>query len=166
MSKVKAFRRNTHDRTYTALRDLTAQDIITKAKELVAARFRRGHAIPTPAATKEYFLMHLADADHEVFACLFLDTRHRIIAFEKLFFGTIDGATVHVRVVVQRALAYNAAAVICTHNHPSGVSEPSEADRSITAKLSKALALVDIRLLDHIIVGDGATSSLAEMGWI
>jgi DNA repair protein RadC len=105
-------------------------------------------------------------APHEVFCCLFLDTRHRVIRYEELFRGTIDGATVYPREVVKRALALNAAAVIVGHNHPSGVSEPSEADRSITLKLAKALGLVEVRLLDHLVVSRGGHVSLAERGWL
>jgi DNA repair protein RadC len=99
-----------------------------------------------------------------VFCCLFLDTRHRLICFEELFRGTVDGASVHPREVVKQALARNAASVILAHNHPSGVAEPSHADEIITVRLRDALALVDIRVLDHLIVGDGACTSLAERG--
>jgi DNA repair protein RadC len=101
-----------------------------------------------------------------VFACLFLDTRHRLIRYEALFRGSIDGATVHPREVVKRALHHNAAAMIVGHNHPSGVAEPSEADRGITLKLVRALELVEIRLLDHLVVGREGHVSLAELGWI
>jgi DNA repair protein RadC len=101
-----------------------------------------------------------------VFAVLFLDTRHRTIAFEELFRGGIDGAEVHPREVVRRCLAHNAAAVILGHNHPSGVSEASAADRAITRRLSEALALVDVRVLDHFIVGDGPALSFAARGWL
>ena len=102
----------------------------------------------------------------EVFAALFLDTRHRVICFEELFSGTIDGASVHPREVVRRALAHNAAAVILSHNHPSGVAEPSDADRRVTERLRDALSLVDVRVLDHIVVGDRETASFAERGWL
>ncbi|WP_419606150.1 JAB domain-containing protein, partial [Thiolapillus sp.] len=100
----------------------------------------------------------------EVFACLFLDNRHRIIAFEELFQGTIDGASVYPREVVRRCLHHNAAAVIFSHNHPSGVAEPSHADEQITLRLREALALIDIRVLDHVIVGSDSSTSLAERG--
>jgi DNA repair protein RadC len=106
----------------------------------------------------------LAHRDHEVFCCLFLDTRHRLISYGELFRGTVDGATVYPREVVKRALAHNASALILAHNHPSGVAEPSEADRSITLKLAKALMLVEIRLLDHVVVGAGHVTSMAERG--
>jgi len=101
-----------------------------------------------------------------VFACLFLDNRYRVLAFEELFRGSIGGASVHPREVVRRCIAHNAAAVILAHNHPSGTPEPSQADRTITLRLRDALGLVDVRVLDHIIVGDGAPISLAERGWL
>ncbi|HEU4620038.1 MAG TPA: DNA repair protein RadC [Gammaproteobacteria bacterium] len=123
-------------------------------------------ALKAPQDAARVFQARLADLPHEVFGCLFLDTRHRVIAFEELFRGTVDGATVYPREVLKRALHHNASSVIVGHNHPSGVSEPSEADRSITLKLSKALALVDVRLLDHLVVSRGGHVSLAERGWI
>ncbi|HEY5972737.1 MAG TPA: JAB domain-containing protein, partial [Pseudoxanthomonas sp.] len=104
--------------------------------------------------------------EHEVFAALFLDTRHRALGFEELFRGTVDGAEVHPREIVRRALSHNAAAVIVGHNHPSGCAEPSSADRAITARLKQALSLVDVRLLDHFVVGDGPPVSLASRGWV
>lgn len=119
-----------------------------------------------PADAARYLKARLLDLPHEVFCCLFLDTRHRLIRYEELFRGTIDGATVYPREVVKRALQHNASAVILGHNHPSGVSEPSEADRSITLKLAKALALVEIRLLDHVVVSRGGHVSLAERGLV
>jgi DNA repair protein RadC len=102
--------------------------------------------------------------EHEVFCCLYLDKRHRLIHFEELFRGTIDGASVHPREIVKLALQRNAAAIIIAHNHPSGVAEPSQADEMITQRVKDALGLVDIRLLDHIVVGDGVSVSLAERG--
>jgi DNA repair protein RadC len=103
---------------------------------------------------------------HEVFACIYLDNQHRVLAFDELFRGTIDGASVYPREVVKAALKRNAAALILAHNHPSGVAEPSAADRQLTRRLKDALALVDIRVLDHVVVGDGETVSLAERGWV
>jgi DNA repair protein RadC len=123
-------------------------------------------ALEAPLDAARFFKARLLDLPHEVFCCLFLDTRHRVIRYEELFRGTIDGATVYPREVVKRALQHNASAVIAGHNHPSGVSEPSEADRSITLKLAKALALVEIRLLDHVVVSRGGHVSLAERGWL
>lgn len=124
------------------------------------------YALGAPADAARVFKARLLDLPHEVFCCLYLDARHRVIRYEELFRGTIDGATVYPREVVKRALQHNASAVILGHNHPSGVSEPSEADRSITLKLAKALALVEIRLLDHLVVSRGGHVSLAERGLV
>jgi DNA repair protein RadC len=126
----------------------------------------RGPALQAPDEAARFFHAQLADLPHEVFGCLYLDTRHRLIRYEALFRGTIDGATVHPREVVKRALHHNAAALIVGHNHPSGVAEPSESDRGITLKLARALELVEIRLLDHVVVCRGGHVSLAERGWI
>ncbi len=126
----------------------------------------RGPALAAPGDAARFFQAHLGDRSHEVFGCLFLDTRHRVIRYEELFRGTIDGATVHPREVVKQALRMDAAAVIAGHNHPSGVAEPSESDRNITLKLSQALGLVEIRLLDHLVVARGTHVSLAERGWL
>ncbi len=123
-----------------------------------------GSALANPRATKEFMRMRLRDLPHEVFCCVYLDNRNRVIAFDELFRGTIDGASVHPREVVKEALARNAAAVILAHNHPSGVAEPSQADELITRRLKQALALVDIRVLDHLIIGDGVCESFAERG--
>ncbi len=127
---------------------------------------RRGEAIADPGAAGKLIRHRLRDREHEVFACLYLDTRHRMIAFEELFRGGIDGAEVHPREVVRRCLAHNAAAVIFGHNHPSGVAEPSAADRAITLRLREALGLIDVRVLDHFVVGDGQPVSLAARGWL
>ena len=125
----------------------------------------RRDCLTSPAQTRQYLQARLRDHQHEVFACLMLDNRNRVIAFRELFRGTIDGASVYPREVVKQALADNAAAVILAHNHPSGVCEPSQADIRITERLRKALALVDIRVLDHVIVGDGITC-LSERGLV
>lgn len=132
----------------------------------LAAGLERGEALSDPAAAGRYFSQRLRSRPREVFAALFLDTRHRALAFEELFTGTIDGAEVHPREVVRRALAHNAAAVIVGHNHPSGSAEPSAADRAVTARLKQSLALVDVRLLDHFVIGDGAPASMAARGWV
>ena len=126
----------------------------------------RGDPLESPGATEQYLKSVLRDHANEVFACLFLDTRHRVIAFEELFYGTIDGATVYPRVVAEKALRYGAAALIVAHNHPSGISEPSLADQAITRRLKDALALLDIRLLDHFVVGEGAPVSMAARGML
>ncbi len=124
----------------------------------------RGDPLESPDLTEQYLKTVLRDHPNEVFACLFLDTRHRVIAFEELFHGTIDGATVYPRVVAEKALRHGAAALIVAHNHPSGISEPSLADQAITRRLKEALALLDIRLLDHFVVGEGAPVSMAARG--
>jgi DNA repair protein RadC len=130
------------------------------------SELREAEALTDPAASARYLKSRLTAYPYEVFACLFLDNRHRVIAFEELFRGTIDGASVHPREVVRHCLAHNAAAVIFAHNHPSGVAEPSAADRAITLRLRDALALVDVRVLDHFVIGAGAPTSLAQRGWI
>ena len=124
----------------------------------------RGAPIRSPADTEAFLKARLHGLPHERFCCIWLDNRHRVIAFEELFRGTIDGTSVYPREVVKQALAVNAAAVILAHNHPSGVAEPSQADERITRRLKAALELVDIRLLDHLVVGDGACTSLASRG--
>lgn len=123
-----------------------------------------GSALANPRATREFVRMRLRDLPYEVFCCVYLDNRHRVIAFEELFRGTIDGASVHPREVVRHALARNAAAIILVHNHPSGLAEPSQADELITRRLKEALGLVDIRVLDHLVVGDAVCESFAERG--
>ncbi len=125
---------------------------------------QRGSTLASPRDSETYLSALLRDRPYEVFGCLFLDNRHRVLAFDELFRGTINGASVHPREVVKEALAANAAAVIFAHNHPSGIAEPSQADLSLTRRLSDALALVDIRVLDHLIIGDGETVSLAARG--
>ena len=127
---------------------------------------KRGTALTSPSETLDYLQHTLRNRRREVFQCLFLDTRHRVICNKELFQGSIDGACVYPRVVAEHALRYNAAAVIVAHNHPSGVSEPSLADQAITRRLKDALALLEIRLLDHFIIGDGAPVSMAERGMI
>lgn len=133
-------------------------------RRYLEANLRERDALSNPDDTRRYLTANLRGHPHEVFACLFLDNRHRVISFDKMFFGTIDGASVHPREVVKRALEHNAAALILAHNHPSGVTEPSRADEALTRRLQEALALVDIRLLDHFVVGDGEPVSLAESG--
>ena len=135
------------------------------ARRHFGEQLQRLDCLTSPAQTRQYLSARLRDHDHEVFACLMLDNRNRVIALREMFRGTIDGASVYPREVVKQALADNAAAVILAHNHPSGVSEPSQADIRITERLQKALALVDIRVLDHVIVGDEVTC-LAERGLI
>jgi len=127
---------------------------------------QRGDALTSPEQTENYLRTRMRDYQQEVFACLWLDNRHRIIHFDELFFGTVNGANVYSREVVRAALRHNAAAAILCHNHPSGVAEPSAADRQITQRLKRALELIDVTVLDHIIVGDQACTSLAREGLI
>jgi DNA repair protein RadC len=125
---------------------------------------RTSSALTAPDATRKFLLAQLRDRPYEVFCGLFLDNRHRLLAFEEIFRGTIDGASVHPREIVRLTLLHNAASVIVAHNHPSGVVEPSQADEGVTRRLRQALALIDVRLLDHFIVGDGRCFSFSEHG--
>jgi DNA repair protein RadC len=142
--------------------------VLKAALELARRHFREalrlGPALAAPEATRAFLLAQLRDRPYEVFCCLYLDNRHRLIVFEELFRGTIDRAGVHPREVLRQTLSHNAAAVIFAHNHPSGVLEPSQADELITRRLKEALALVDVRVLDHFIIGEGTCFSFAEHG--
>lgn len=140
------------------------QAILEMSRRYLEAILQRDGVLQSVTDTRLYLVAKLRHEPHEVFACLFLDNRHRIISFEELFHGTIDGASVHPRQVVKRALFHNAAAVILAHNHPSGIAEPSRADEQITLRLKESLALIDVRVLDHFIIGDGETVSFAERG--
>lgn len=142
------------------------QAVLEMSRRHLAERLRRESALESPQAVRDYFKALLRHEPHEVFGCLFLDTRHRMLAFEVLFRGSIDSASVYPRQVVKRALAHNAAAVIFCHNHPSGISEPSQADRTLTRRLIQALDLIEVRVLDHFIVGDGQPLSMVERGWM
>jgi DNA repair protein RadC len=144
-------------------RTASAEEILRAARSEINRRFRRGQALSSPAVSQDFLRLRLAHLEHEVFAVLWLDTRHRVIGFEELFRGTIDGSSVHPREVVKSALGHNAAACILAHNHPSGISTPSSADRSITRRLVESLSLIDVRVLDHIIVGEDCLS-FAESG--
>ena len=136
------------------------------SRRYLECRLRRGAALESPADTRRFLSARLRRHEHEVFACLFLDNRHRLICFEELFRGTVNGASVHPREIAKRALHHNAAAVIIAHNHPSGVAEPSQADRAITGRIRDAMALIDVRVMDHLVVGDGEIVSFAERGWL
>lgn len=143
----------------------SADEIIEAARIVAGKRVQRGGSLKDPQSSETFFQDKLAGLEREVFAAVFLDTRHLLIEYVELFQGTIDGAEVHPRVVVREALRCNAACVIVAHNHPSGAVEPSAADRAITARLKQALALVDIRLLDHIVVGGHRAMSMAARGF-
>jgi len=142
------------------------QAVLEMARRHLHEALRDGDVLSSPQLTRQYLRAQLRNEAREVFAVLFLDNRHRVLAFEPLFYGTIDGAAVYPREVLKRCLRHNAAAVIVAHNHPSGVAEPSQSDHRITDRLRDALALVDIRLLDHVIVGDSDCVSFSERGWL
>ena len=145
---------------------VAAERVLDLAAHIFELRIVRGEALTSPDETKSYLRACLAGNEREVFAGLFLDNRHRIIEYEELFFGTIDGASVHVREVARFALKVNAAAVIVAHNHPSGIAETSEADKLLTRKLVDGLNLLDIRVLDHFVVTPTDVVSFAERGLI
>ncbi len=142
------------------------QAVLEMARRHLSASMQAGDLLTSPQLVRDYLRAQLRHRQREVFAVLFLDSQNRLIAYEEIFQGTIDGASVYPREVVKQALARNAAAVIFAHNHPSGVAEPSQADRRITQRLQDALALVDVRVLDHLVVGEGEPVSFAERGWI
>ena len=144
----------------------TADQILEAARQTIERKMQRGASFSSPVAVKEYLRAKLAGFEHEVFAVLFLDTRHCLIDYAEMFRGTIDGASVYPREVVKEALRLNAAAVVVSHNHPSGNPEPSGADKALTQQLKQALALVDVRVLDHVIVAGNANVSFAERGLI
>ena len=148
------------------LLNATDEEILAVTEQILLKRLNRIGEIRDPASAGRFFRMRLAHLESEEFHVMFLDTRHRIIAIEMLFRGTIDGAEVHPREVARMALKLNAAAVIVAHNHPSGNPEPSAADRAVTAQLKQALALLDVRLLDHFVVSATQETSLAARGWV
>jgi DNA repair protein RadC len=147
-------------------RQATVEEILEAARGALANRVKKGTALTSPKLTRDYLMTRLSARDHEVFTVIFMDNRHRVIECLEMFRGTIDGASVHPREVVKEALQRNAAAVILCHNHPSGVAEPSQADELITRRLQDSLALIDVRLLDHLIVAGGEVISLAERGLV
>lgn len=149
---------------FDELRPATAAEVIAASRRLMTRRVRRGVALDSPSVVRDFLTNKLGALEHEVFAVLLLDTRHRLIEYVELFRGTIDGASVHPREVVKLALARNAAAIILAHPHPSGIAEPSAADELITQRLKEALGLVDIRVLDHLIIAGGEAVSLCERG--
>ncbi|MFP0194503.1 MULTISPECIES: RadC family protein [Pseudomonas] len=142
------------------------QAVLEMARRHLAERMRQKPTLENPQVVRDYLKAMLRHEPHEVFGCLFLDSKHQVLTFEPLFRGSIDNTAVHPREVVKRALANNAAALILCHNHPSGNTDPSQADRLLTKRLQKALELIDVRVLDHFIVGDGEPLSMAECGWM
>lgn len=163
LHKLKA---NETTGTYLVESPVTETDIMLMARQLATLRLRRGRVLTSPKEVFSHLQALLADYEHEVFALLMLDSRHRVVAFEEVFRGTLDGASVYPREVVKIALEHNAAAMILVHNHPSGDPEPSQADRNLTNKLQEALNLVGVRTLDHIVVGHEGCASLAEQGYL
>ena len=140
------------------------QATLEMSRRHLGEKIVRGEALTSPEQTRDWLLAHLRDRPHEVFCVLFLDNRNRVLAFEELFQGTLNGASVYPREVLRRALDHNAGAVILVHNHPSGVAEPSRADESLTRRLTELLSHVEVRVLDHFVVGDGEIVSFAERG--
>jgi DNA repair protein RadC len=147
-----------------AFAHVSESQVIEKARDILAERMVHADVLANPSAVTAYLVAKFAGLEHEVFGCLFLDSRHRVLRYEEMFRGTIDGCSVHPREVVKAALTANAAAVIFSHNHPSGVADPSRADKQLTKRLTDALALVDVRVLDHFVVGGVDTISFAERG--
>lgn len=147
---------------YVTSGPLTAYEVLERAAEILAERYQRGQTFTSPKLSEKFFLDKLSHREQEVFCVLFLDSQHRLIEFKEMFTGTIDGAAVYPREVVKEALRLNAAAVVFGHNHPSG----SQADRKITDRLIEALKLVDIRVLDHLVIGNQSTISFASRGYL
>jgi DNA repair protein RadC len=152
--------------TYVMESPVTADDILRMAQQLASNRLAKGRALTDPQKVFDHLQVLLQDYEHEVFALLLLDAKHRVLGFQEVFRGTLDCASVYPREVIKTALKHNAAAVVLVHNHPSGDPEPSQADRLLTSKLRDALSMVDIRTLDHIVVGREGCVSLAEQGYL
>lgn len=142
----------------------TGEEVLKAAKQVIARRIRRGTAMTSPDTVRDYLTTKLAVLEHEVFVALLLDSQHRLIRYEELFRGTLSQTSVYPREVVKTALMHNAAAIILAHNHPSGIAEPSRADELLTQALKQALALIDVRVLDHFVVAGADTVSFAERG--
>ena len=152
--------------TYVLEGPVTADEILTMANQLARSKLTKGQALTSPSLTYSCLQTLLQGYEREVFAILFLDSQHRVIKFEELFQGTLDAASVYPREVVKASLACNAATVILVHNHPSGLPEPSRSDRSLTERLQAALAIVEIRVLDHLVIGTEGRVSMTERGWL
>jgi len=152
--------------TYRLNGDVTGAQLLHLAKMIARRKLRKGNKLTDPTSVHRCLQTLMLDYPHEVFGTLLLDNRHKLIAFDELFRGTLDGAAVYPREVIKHAIQQDAAAVILVHNHPSGDPEPSEADRRLTQRLKEALGLVDIRVLDHVVVGYDGYTSFAERGWL
>ncbi len=140
------------------------QEIVNLAISILDKDMRHSDVMSSPDITKDYLKLRLKEYEHEVFACLFLDNRHRVLAFDEMFRGTINGTAVYPREIVKAALRHNAAAVVLAHNHPSGIADPSSADEVITARIKDALELMDVRTLDHIVIAGNDSVSFSERG--
>ncbi|WP_371377720.1 JAB domain-containing protein [Thalassotalea aquiviva] len=149
--------------TYKSHRPLHEFRVLEKAAKIIERSYLKGQAFTSSGATQDFLMCKLGTYKQEVFAVMLLDSQHHLIEYKELFFGTIDAATVYPREVVRAVFEANAAAVVFAHNHPSGISEPSIADKNITERLIKALGLIDVRVLDHIIVAETPVS-FAEKG--
>lgn len=147
------------------VREATPEETLLVARQAIVKRFRRGAALNAPRFVQEYLRITFATLEYEVFCVLLFDTHHRLLSFQQMFRGTLDSAAVFPREVVKEVLKYNAGAVIFAHN-PSGLAEPSVADECITRRLKEALALIDVRVLDHLVVAGTTVVSMAERGWI
>jgi DNA repair protein RadC len=154
----------TDENSTTGIREASFQEVLDAARLALAKRVRRGTGFTSPRVTADYLRVRFGTLDHEVFCVIYLTKRHQFIPYEDLFRGTIDGASVCPREVLNEAFKHNAAAVILAHNHPSGIAEPSQADLDITKQLKKALEFIDVRVLDHLIIGGGDTVSFAGRG--
>ena len=152
--------------TYRVNGDVTDAQLLHLGKMLARRKLRKGNKLTDPTAVHRCLQTLMLDYPYEVFGTLLLDNRHKLIAFDELFRGTIDGAAVYPREVIKHAITHNAAAVILVHNHPSGDPEPSDADKRLTRRLKEALGLVDVRVLDHVVVGYDGYTSFAERGWL
>ncbi|UXA59857.1 DNA repair protein RadC [Xanthomonas prunicola] len=159
-------KRTTQDQKAQCQLPMDEEDILLAAAQILEQRLYRQGGVQSPEQAGSYLVARCSHLPHEVFGVLFLDTKHQILATEHLFSGTIDSCEVHPRVVAKRALELNAAAVLLFHNHPSGNPEPSQADRQITERLKQALALLDVRVLDHLVIGGRQHTSLAARGWV
>lgn len=141
-------------------------EIINQAREILTQRLYRTDSLTSPRDTESYLALKLGEREQEVFSVIFLDNQNHVIEYQEMFFGSASSVGVHPREIARQALKLNAAAVICSHNHPSGKTEPSQQDKAITLKIQNVMALIDVRLVDHIIVGGGQTVSFAERGWL
>lgn len=161
---TKPFKAAEQSKHYVVERAVTEDEILQFAQQLIARKFKRGSKLNSPNDVQNYFMHKLSTLEHEVFCVLFMDNQHHVLAFEEMFRGTVNAANVYPREIVKQALLLNAAAIIIVHNHPSGEPEPSQSDRAITKQVKDAMALIDVRVLDHFIIGGDRCVSFAERG--